>query len=103
MEYISVKLNDEIIFLQVEDVVYLRAEGKYTIVTTEKEEHMINESISSFEDNLPDYFKRIHRSYIVNFKYIKKIKKWFSGKYKVIVKNLDIELPVSKNYKDNLF
>jgi DNA-binding LytR/AlgR family response regulator len=48
-------------------------------------------------------FVRIHRSAIVNIKYISEMVKWFGGKYKVRLKDKQqTELVVSRGYVDRI-
>jgi len=48
-------------------------------------------------------FVRIHRSAIVNIKFIREMVKWFGGKYKVRLKDKQqTELVVSRGYVDRI-
>lgn len=100
---IKVKTGQEILFLDVENIYYFKSDEKYTAVHTFDENHIISETLSELEKGLPENFKRIHRSYIVNIDYLKKLKKWFGGKYIAVMKDKDeSNLPVSLSYKSNI-
>lgn len=103
MTKLKVHRNDEIMFLDCENVIFVKASGKYTVARDEEREYLLNEPISYMEEHLPENFLRVHRSFIINTKYLVKMKKWFTGKYKAIVgKNAKFEIPVSRSYKDQL-
>ncbi|WP_295673536.1 LytTR family DNA-binding domain-containing protein, partial [uncultured Mucilaginibacter sp.] len=60
-------------FIEVDDIVSLQADSNYTIIHM-KDMHklVISKTLKDFEDLLDgDLFARIHKSYIVNLKYIK--------------------------------
>lgn len=61
-------------FVQIDDIYYLEAEGSYTQVITGKSKLLISKKIKEFEYLLSEdiRFFRIHRSYIINTKYISK-------------------------------
>jgi len=104
IDRITVKTGDEIYFVKLSDIKYLQADGKYTkIFTADNNEHLINDSFSDLDNRLPRNFTRTHRSYIVNIDYLKKITKWFSGQYKIILDDeAKTQIPISKSYKSNI-
>lgn len=104
IDRITVKTGDEIYFVKLSEIKYLQADGKYTkIFTIDDDEHLINDSFSDLENRLPKNFTRTHRSYIVNVDFLKKITKWFSGQYKIILDDKEkTQIPISKSYKANI-
>jgi len=62
-----------ITFIEVDDVVSLQADSNYTIIHLKDMQKMvISKTLKDFEDLLDESrFARIHKSYIVNLKYIK--------------------------------
>lgn len=103
MTKIKVHRNDEIVFLDCEDILFVKASGKYTMARDDEREYLLNDPISYMEEHLPEYFLRVHRSFIINTKYLIKMKKWFTGKYKAVIgKSTKFEIPISRSYKDQL-
>lgn len=103
MTKLKVHRNDEIVFLDCADIIFIKASGKYTMAHDDNREYLLNEPISYMEEHLPDYFIRVHRSFIINTNYLIKMKKWFTGKYKAVIgKSGNFEIPVSRSYKDRL-
>lgn len=62
-----------IIFIEVDDIVSLQADSNYTIIHLSNMQKMvISKTLKDFEDLLDtSLFARIHKSYIVNLRYIK--------------------------------
>jgi len=60
-------------FIEVDDIVSLQADSNYTIIHMKNMQKLvISKTLKDFEDLLDeDQFARIHKSYIVNLKYIK--------------------------------
>ena len=56
------------------DILYLKAEGRYTKIITEEREKMVCRHLKTFEKQLEHSpFLRVNKSYIVNTEKIKKI------------------------------
>ncbi len=103
MTKIKVHRNDEIMFLNLSDILFIKASGKYTMAYDQNREYLLNDPISFMESHLPDNFIRVHRSYIINTNYLVKMKKWFTGKYKAVIGDTrKFEIPVSRSYKNKL-
>ncbi len=59
--------------LPLAEITYIEAENVYVKVHTTGENYRERESLSRFSTQLDESFLKVHRSYIVNLKYIKKI------------------------------
>ncbi|MBN2857948.1 MAG: response regulator transcription factor [Candidatus Delongbacteria bacterium] len=101
---IHIKIGDEVLFVNTSDIHYFKADNKYTTICTFDDEYIINDTLASLEDKLPENFVRIHRGFIINMDHLNKLKKWFGGKYVAVMKDKKkSEIPVSRNSKDKLF
>lgn len=79
--------------VNLDDILYFKAEVDYVNVVTHKRNILILDSLNSWAKRLKAYhFSRIHRSYIINLNHIEKIK----GN-QVFIK--DKRLPIGKTYK----
>ncbi len=98
-------LEDDTIFLKTEyrivkvsisDIRYVEAMSEYLKVHIEGDSKPIITllSMKKMEERLPDYFMRIHRSYIVNLKMIQEVNK------NHIIMDKDTYLPIGDMYKD---
>ena len=101
---LQVKTGDKILLIDIDSVTYFEAKDKYTFLHTTEQEHIVESTLAELEVKLDNRsFVRIHRSTIVNIKYIREIVKWFGGKYKIRLKDKDqTELVVSRGYVDQV-
>jgi two-component system LytT family response regulator len=98
---VVVKAEGRILFLSSEDIRWFEAEGNYVRIYAE-EPHLIRNSISIIEKELdPSMFLRISRSIIVNMNYVREMKPWFRGNYRVWM-NDGTEFTLTSSYRDRL-
>lgn len=69
--HFSVSERGKVLLIPVEQVIYLRAELKYTTVRTAAREYLIEESLVSLEEELQDDFVRLHRNCLANRHHIR--------------------------------
>ena len=86
-------------FIEVEDLVYLAAEGNYTVLYTEdKKKHVVSRSLKEYEELLaPHGFFRIHHSHMIH---LDKIEKYVKGSGGYVVMKNGASLDVSARRKD---
>lgn len=100
---IKVKSGDEIKFIPYNEIYFFKAEDKYITIKTAKFEYIINGSLINLKNELPEYFKHVHRAYLVNKNYIDKIIRYKDRKYLAVLKNAEeSKIPVSRNKKNIL-
>ncbi len=87
MTSITVKKNDRLIFIKLEDVSYFEADNTYTNIQCDSGMFLSNETISSLENKLPDNFIRIHRGIIINKDFVNDIQKYFNSRYIISLNN----------------
>lgn len=61
----TVQERGRMLLVPVRDVIYLKAELKYVTLRTRGQEHLIEESLTSIEEELGDVFVRVHRKALV--------------------------------------
>ena len=89
---IFIKMGNQYKKIKLSDILYLEAAGSYSKIYTEKETMMVSYNLSHFENIIQNsIFKRIHRSYIINIKYVDGLES-----NSVIISQKAI--PVSKQY-----
>jgi len=102
MRWIRIQVRDDIRLIPVDDVVYFKAEDKYTLVMTKDGESLIKKSIKELTEELdPDRFWQIHRCAIVNVSNIDKMSRSLTGRGVLKLKNRPELLTVSRNYLHN--
>ena len=93
-EFITVRADRANHQIKLEDILYLASLSDYVKIHTTAQSITTRETISSFEENLPETFIRIHRSYIVNRDYVSQF-----NTTSVTVR--DTKLPISRRYKSD--
>ncbi len=100
LRLVKVKVGSELRFIPVSQVVYFKAEDKYTIVQTAENEFLIKTAIKDLENELdPKYFWRVHRKAIVNIERIKTIKRSFTNQMVIGFDHTDHKIPVSRSHE----
>jgi len=99
---IAIKAKGKILFINLGDVVAVRAEGNYVLLQRESSSFLLRESISAMADKLEPYgFIRIHRSALVNPAFVEEIQPYPTGEYGLRLKG-GKEYTVTRTYKKNL-
>ncbi len=92
-EYITLRVNRKNQRISPSEIQYVESLNDYVKVHLAKEKTMITkEKISSLEKNLPPYFIRIHRSFLINAECINSFNK-------EEVNFANVSLPISRTYK----
>ncbi len=100
LRLVKVKTGTELRFIPVSQVIYFKAEDKYTIVQTAANEYLIKTPIKDLENKLdPKNFWRVHRSSIVNVEKIQNIKRSFTNQMMIGFDEIDHAIPVSRSYE----
>ncbi len=97
---ICLKSFTEYRFLLVDDIVYLKADNNTTDLYL-KDGTMVTsyKTLKTFETDLPKTFTRIHKSYMINIKYITKI---HFSKFQCSLKYTKNLVPFSKSLKSKM-
>jgi two-component system LytT family response regulator len=76
-EYIAIASIDKIELLKIDDIIFCKAEGKYTEFTLANgTKKLSSRNLGEYSSTLSEnYFFRIHHSYIINIKHVVKISK----------------------------
>ena len=94
------KSRGRILFLPITDIRWIGAEENYVRICTDRENHLLRETMANFESRLdPKSFIRVHRSAIVNLQYVKEIRTdSLEGESFVLMQDGQ-KVPVSRGYK----
>ena len=93
---IFVKTDYKVIKIAISDIRYVEAMSEYLKIHLNSQPKPIITllSMKKMEERLPDYFMRIHRSYIINLKQIQEVNK------NRVIMDADTYLPIGDNYRD---
>ncbi len=98
----AVKLEDRWLFLKVEDIDWIEAEGKYARLHVRGSSYLRRETLRQLESQLDaEVFVRIHRSIIVNLDRIREVRAMFHGDCEAILRD-GTKLTVSRRYRSRL-
>jgi two-component system LytT family response regulator len=93
------KSRGRILFLPVSDIRWISAEENYVRICTGNETHLLRETMTSMEQRLdPKLFLRVHRSAIVNLRYVKEVRSESRGDFMVHLVNGQ-KLAMSRSYR----
>jgi two-component system LytT family response regulator len=99
---ILIQNRGDVSIVPCQDVVYIQAKGDYVLIVTAVGRHMKLERLSRLERLLdPGQFVRVHRSHILNIKYVKKIEP-YSKDDRVARLTMGGSIPVSRSGFDRL-
>ncbi len=88
MTSITVKKGDKLLFIKLDEVTHFEADEKYVTVYTNKENHLVEQSLSQLEMKLPKDFIRVHRSVILNKNHVIEVQKYFNSRFVITLNNI---------------
>lgn len=100
-QFLTGKQKEDWIPVPIHEINYIESLQKRTWFYVNGEQFKTTITLKELQTRLPNIFIRIHRSYIINIHYIKKISRDLSSNFLVVLKN-GIELPISQSYINNL-
>ncbi|WP_157844739.1 LytR/AlgR family response regulator transcription factor [Chryseobacterium sp. Leaf405] len=104
--FIRTNLKQDDFYLDIENLLFVKADGNYVELTRFADGQIINEvkriSLTQFENQLSSHvnFFRCHRAYLVNMLKIEKVSGNSQG-YAVSLKGTDLKVPVSRKQTDS--
>lgn len=99
LQWIKASVGASVRLIPVEQVAYLRADEKYTLVVWEGGEALIRKTIRELADELdPAHFAQIHRSVIVNLHQVNQVNRGLNETAEVQLKGRKELLPVSRSF-----
>ena len=93
--YFYIKVSGKLLRLSYDDILYAESMKDYIKFTTGEGTHLSHMTMKSLKEALPNFFFRVHRSFLVNAHHITAI-----GKNEVEVGK--VKIPVGENYKNIL-
>jgi two-component system LytT family response regulator len=91
-----------IVFLPVCEIRWIAAEENYVRIHTEKETHLLRETMARLEEKLnPKLFLRVHRSAMVNLQHVKEVRTEAEGESAVVLLSGQ-RIPMSRSYRSRV-
>lgn len=97
LQFITGRNEDEWQPLLIEDISFFESLNKKNWCYQQQQEFQVSLTMKELSIRLPEYFIRIHRSYIINIRHIAKITRDFSSSLIIIMKDGE-QLSVSQSY-----
>jgi DNA-binding LytR/AlgR family response regulator len=99
LRYVRASHGDMTHQIDIDDVLFFRADDKYTCVRTASAEHLIRTPIAELASQLdPQQFWQVHRSTLVNLRFVVGTRRDELSRLFVRMRGVDGELPVSRAY-----
>jgi two-component system response regulator AlgR len=95
---ICVKTRGNIELVPVEDIIYFQADQKYVTLRTDEHEYLIEESLTTLEDEFGERFIRIHRNALVAENGIVGLAKNCDGHTCIVMRDIDDQLEISRRH-----
>lgn len=97
---LAVSVRGRILFVPVEEIDWIGAEGNYACLHASRKAYEVRETMQALIEKLdPRDFVRIHRSTIVNLHRVREIRPWFQGSHIVLLQSGE-ELRMSRYQRD---
>ena len=88
LQWIRAGFDDTTQLVSVQDVVYFKADLKYTEIFTQNDQYLVRQSLKEFQSKLdPDQFWQIHRGMIVRVEQIVLAKRDIRGRYAITLRD----------------
>jgi DNA-binding LytR/AlgR family response regulator len=99
LQWIKATVGNAVRMIRVEQVLYLRADAKYTVVAWEGGEALIRTTLRELADSLdPSTFVQVHRSTIVNLMHVDRFFHGAGDSGELQLKGRDERVAVSRSY-----
>lgn len=102
LQRIALRNGDSLKIINTSDIYWVKSSGNYVEIKCGSEIFLVRSTLKGIFDSLdPNLFFRIHRSSVINIKYVDFFKDLGLGDYQVFLKNGD-KLRMSRNYNSFL-
>ena len=99
VRWLTASHRDELRFITVDEICYVKADNKYVIVVTADSESLLRRPIRELAEELdPEVFWQVHRSTLVNANAIAGLARDFGGGLRIRLRQRAETLPVSDSY-----
>ena len=100
---LAVEADGEITYILPQSILYIYRDEKVTKIITSTQDYEIRTTLKELESRLePFSFFRIHKSTLVNLRYVSRLSPWFNGAYQLELEGVEDRLSVSRNYVKDL-
>lgn len=104
LQSIPHKIGDRVLLIRIDKISYFTANDKYVeFYTNDGKKYLTELSLKKLLERLPDSFKQVQRGIIVNVNFIKEYRKYFRGKYILVLDDFNnTRLETGRSFSDCL-
>jgi DNA-binding LytR/AlgR family response regulator len=95
--YFFVKSSGQQHKINFDEILYIESIKDYVNIKTDNQEYIVLDTLKSLENQLPENFARVHKSFILNLDKIEKID------VRNVFLNSGKEIPIGETYKSEFF
>lgn len=95
--YFFVKSSGQQHKINFDEILYIESIKDYVSIKTDNQEYIVLDTLKSLENQLPENFARVHKSFILNLDKIEKID------VRNVFLNSGKEIPIGETYKSEFF
>ncbi len=101
-QFVAANVGGVLRRIALNDILYLHAEEKYTVVYHLGGEHILDEPLKELEQRFPNQFVRIHRNCLVKTEQLLEIRRDIDGQAWAVLKNCPKALEMSRRCASEL-
>ncbi len=94
--HISINQRGKIRLVSIPSICYAKAENKYILVKTAKEEYLMNETLNNLELELGEKFIRVHRNAVISIDHLEGLERNDEGQWCVFFRGIPDKVEVSR-------
>ena len=96
--HLSAMIQGKLQLVPIENIYFFKADQKYVAASWPGGELLLDESLTSLEEEFSDNFIRIHRNALVSVKHVDSLSKTNDGQNIIKVSDMPVELAVSRRH-----
>jgi two-component system, LytTR family, response regulator len=98
------KIGDRVMLIKTERITHLSASEKYVeFFTDDGKKYLTELSLKKLQERLPDCFRQIQRGIIVNINFVKEYRKYFRGKYILVLDDTNnTKLETGRSFSESI-
>jgi two-component system response regulator AlgR len=94
--HISINQKGKIRLVAISSICYAKAENKYILVKTDKDEYLMNDTLNNLERELGGKFIRVHRNAVISIDHLKGLERNDDGQWCVFFHGIDDKVEISR-------
>ncbi len=104
LQSIPHKIGDRVLLIKIDRISYFTATDKYVeFYSNNGEKYLTELSLKKLLERLPDNFKQVQRGIIVNVNFIKEYRKYFRGKYILVLEDFyNTKIETGRSFSNSL-